>query len=108
MLALGCQFSDMPTTERDQLSTSLVGRFRNLLQIDFLDDGSLSLVQSLLLVAQYHRCTKSPSRCWNVIGMACRVAQGIGMHLDVETVERISLAVEMKRRVWHGCLLLDM
>lgn len=55
---------------------------KGLLNIDFLDSGSLAHVQALLLVALCLQCTPYPRRCWNVVGMAHRISVGLGLHLS--------------------------
>lgn len=83
-------------------------RSRQLLHFDVLDEGDLALVQALLLLAQYLQSTQSPSRCWNVVGMACRIAQGLGLYLNEGDEQYSALELQMRRRTWHGCILLDM
>jgi hypothetical protein len=49
--------------------------------------------------------TNRPNRCWNVVGMAIRIAQGLGLHVEStggDLVER-----ETRRRIWWGCVLMD-
>ena len=107
MFALGCEFSTSSPDERELSTITFVDRVQRLLQIDLLDNGDLSIVQTLLLVAQYLQCTQYPTRCWAVVGLACRIAQGLGMHLNYPAAKYSSLELEMRRRVWHGCMLLD-
>lgn len=109
MLALGAQFVDMPSYERTKLSDLFADKARKLCRLDLFENGSLAMVQSLLLMAQYLQSTPFPSRCWNCTGMACRLAQGLGLHVESKGVhQRLTpLDVEMCRRVWHGCVILD-
>jgi hypothetical protein len=109
MLALGAQFMDLPSHDRIKLGDLFAEKARKLCHIDLFDNGSLAMVQSLLLMAQYLQSTPSPSRCWNCTGMACRLAQGLGLHVESKEVhQRLTpLDVEMRRRVWHGCVMLD-
>jgi hypothetical protein len=46
-------------------------------------------------------------RCWNCIGVACRIAQGLGLHVDQSPAQKSSLGQEMRRRVWYACMMLD-
>jgi hypothetical protein len=107
MFALGLQFSDEPFAKREAMSKVFFRRSRRLSHIDILDRGNLALVQTLLTMAQYLQSTNLPNRCWNVVGLACRVAQGLGLHLQAGDESRSRLAVEIRRRTWHGCVLLD-
>ncbi|OBT97633.1 hypothetical protein VE01_04449 [Pseudogymnoascus verrucosus] len=107
MFALGCQFSDLAPEEREALTDTFFRRGKHYLHIDILDDGDLALVQSLLIMAQFLQSTHYPDRCWNMVGLACRVAQGIGLYLDESNENRSALEIEMRRRAWYGCVLLD-
>lgn len=109
MLALGVQFMDLPSQERTRLGDLFADKARSLCQLDLFENGSLAMVQSLLLMAQYLQSTPFPSRCWNCIGMACRLAQGLGLHVESQRVHETltPMDLEMRRRVWHGCVMLD-
>lgn len=107
MLALGCNFSDMPYERRVSLAKSFCERSLNLALKNLLDDNSLALVQALFILAQLLQSTDHPTRCWNVVGLALRVAQGIGLYIDNPSLDHSLLETEIKRRTWHACLLLD-
>ena len=107
MLALGCNFSSLPPAQRIILSDNFSQRSLDLLLANILGDGSLALVQALLIVAQYLQSTNLPSRCWNVVGLALRVAQGLGLYVDESNKNASPLETEIRRRTWHGCLMLD-
>ncbi|KAH8896525.1 hypothetical protein GQ53DRAFT_640184 [Thozetella sp. PMI_491] len=105
--ALAAQFIDGPAEERNERSAPFVRRSRHLMRMDFLDDADLSKVQALLILARYLQNTNLPSRCWNVVGMAFRMAQGLGLHLEMKAGTTSPLDIEMRRRVWHSCTCLD-
>ncbi|KAF3048221.1 hypothetical protein E8E12_011323 [Didymella heteroderae] len=109
-LALGMQFSDLPLSEKERLSAACLAKSKDLLKLDLFDDGNLSLVQTLLLLTQYFQSTNWPSKCWITIGLACRLAQGLGFHIEKVRPGQHELSPdehEMRRRVWHGCVTLD-
>ena len=108
IFALGCQFSDLRLAERENLSETFFRRSKQLLRIDILDEGSLALIQTLLIVAQFLQSTQFPNRCWNVVGLACRIAQGLGLHLEGGNDTKPFVEVEMRRRTWYGCVTLDL
>jgi hypothetical protein len=108
IFALGCQFSDLQLAQRENLSETFFRRSKQLLRIDILDEGSLALIQTLLIVAQFLQSTQFPNRCWNVVGLACRMAQGLGLYLDDANDNRPFVEVEMRRRTWYGCVTLDL
>lgn len=108
-LALGMQFSDLPLDEKERLSASCVAKSKDLLKLDLFDDGNIALIQTLLLLTQYFQSTNWPSKCWTSIGLACRLAQGLGLHIEEDRFEQQFSASnrEMRRRVWHGCATMD-
>ncbi|ORY11051.1 fungal-specific transcription factor domain-domain-containing protein, partial [Clohesyomyces aquaticus] len=108
-LALGMQFSDCPIDEKERLSSACMAKAKNLLQLDLFEDGSISLVQTLLLLTQYFQSTASPNKCWISMGVACRLAQGLGLHIDEDRFSQPfdPAERELRRRVWHGCVTLD-
>lgn len=109
MSALAVQFMDMPREERRRLEDVFAEKAKNLCQLDLLDDGSLAVIQTLLLMTQYLQSTPFPNRCWLCIGTSCRLAQSLGLHIESpQPAGRLgTLEIEMRRRVWYGCVTLD-
>ncbi|KAH7141801.1 fungal-specific transcription factor domain-containing protein [Dactylonectria macrodidyma] len=105
--ALAAQFIDGTAQERKDRSTPFVRRSRHLMRLDFLDNADLSMVQALLILARYLQNSSLPTRCWNVVGIAYRMAQGLGLHLEMDKGTTSRLEREMRRRVWHSCTCLD-
>lgn len=108
MFALGCEFSAYSSADKDMASSVFLERIRSLLRYDVLDSGDMSHVQALLLVGQYLLCTHYPSQCWNVIGLACRMAIGLGLQSPYFLNGLSHLEIEMRRRIWHACVQMDM
>ncbi|KAL4795470.1 fungal-specific transcription factor domain-containing protein [Aspergillus venezuelensis] len=108
ILALGTQFSNLDSLTRDGAAEMFFHRCQQSLNLISLDTGDLALVQTLLLTSQYLQGGESPSRCWNIIGLACRIAQSLGMHSLQADRNRSALEVQMRRRVWHECIMLDL
>ena len=114
IFALNCQFSDLPISKIGEAAKTYLERaMALLLQVELLDTPTVSLVQVLLLLGLHLQSTSLSDRCWNVIGMACRMAQGLGLHIaDGEVCGdgngRSELEVEMRRRVWYNCVMLDL
>ncbi|KAF5643412.1 transcription activator acu-15 [Fusarium tjaetaba] len=106
MFALGCEFSDLP--EKESVSAMFSSRMRSLLQMDILDKGDLSHVQALLLAGHYALSSEYPIRCYNIIGLACRIAVGLGLHTERHADQRSVMENEVRRRVWYGCLQMEM
>lgn len=108
IFALGCQFSDTVQVGRETTSEAFFHRSKPALDVDYLEGGDLALTQTLLLMAHYLQSSLTPNRCWHVIGTACRLAQGVGLHSDVGNEHRSFAEIQIRRRVWHGCVTLDL
>ncbi|KAI9045932.1 fungal specific transcription factor domain-containing protein [Aspergillus affinis] len=108
VLALGCQFSHLNHTAREATSADIFERSQRYLNTLSRDKGDLALVQILLLTATYLQGGESPSKCWDMIGLACRIAQGLGMHSVKADRNRRPAEIQIRRRVWHGCIMMDL
>ena len=116
LFALGALYlPDMDRAGRERLGRIFFERCKGFLDLDLLASGGLALVQTLLLVGQYLQSTDMSRSCWNIIGLAVRVAQSIGLHQEArgtdmaDNVRRVpnQLVVEMRRRTWAGCVMMD-
>ncbi|KAK5682727.1 hypothetical protein LTS10_005857 [Elasticomyces elasticus] len=115
VLALGALFSpDIQNGDRDEVSYSFFEKAKALLNLDHLFKGNVGLVQTLLLMGQYLQSTEMASSCWTIVGLAVRMAQGIGLHQEsysdkgrIHATKQDQLGIEMRRRTWTGCVLLD-
>ncbi|KAL4734369.1 fungal-specific transcription factor domain-containing protein [Aspergillus similis] len=108
VFAHGCQFSEIMGAERQTTSEAFFHRCKPALDVDYLERGDLALVQVLLFIAHYLQGSQTPNRCWHAIGTACRLAQGLGLHATVGDEHRSFAQKQMRRRVWHGCRMLDL
>ncbi|KAK4247535.1 fungal-specific transcription factor domain-containing protein [Corynascus novoguineensis] len=107
IFALGAQFSDLSLKDKASAIETFFNRAKAFVGLDFIDMHNVGVVQSLLLMALLLQSTPFPSRCWNAVGLACRVAQGLGLHTETERTTRPPLETEIRRRTWHGCVILD-
>ncbi len=82
-------------------------RAKTLVLSDLLEEGSIELVQALLLLGQYLHGSLELNRCWIVIGLANRTAQGLGLHLDPSSFTSNVVEQEIRKRVWWGCFIND-
>ncbi|KAM0424914.1 hypothetical protein ACHAPT_009970 [Fusarium lateritium] len=78
-----------------------------LLQPTLLRDWRLEHVQALLLGARYLQTTSCGDECWNVLGLAVRIAYGLRLHKDPPESDTPPVR-ETKRRVWYAAYILDM
>lgn len=108
IFGLGCYFSDIPATEREAAVYTFFLRAKRFVGLDLLDCGTIGVVQTLLIIAILLQGTPYPMRCWNSIGVACRVAQGLGLHEESSQRSIKPLEKEIRRRTWHGCVIMDM
>ncbi|PON26671.1 hypothetical protein TGAM01_v204681 [Trichoderma gamsii] len=109
VFALGCQFSSLAhTNNRASTANQFYKMSRQVLLYDILGTTSVSVVQWLLLSGVYLQSTEYASHCWNSIGLAIRLAQSLGLHLEHPGSKSESqLNREMRRRIWHTCVVLD-
>lgn len=109
VFGLGCKFSNLVApAQKNSMSEEFYQKSRHLLLFEVLDTTSLSLVQMMCLTGVYLQSTQHANRCWNSVGLAIRVAQSLGLHLNDDGRKKIpQLELEMRRRVWHTCVNLD-
>lgn len=93
--------------ENYQRALSLVGDALRFAE-DVLHPGSITGLQSILLLAQYSLVNPSHFRAWYLIGMAVRVMVDLGIHQDppAEVVSDID-RLEIRRRVFYSIYNLD-
>lgn len=108
IFAIGCHFADIPVVEREAVAHSFFLRSKQHIGLDMLDIRSIGVVQTLLITALYLQSTPYPHRCWNSIGVACRLAQGLGLHEAEQYQFKDPLEQEIQRRTWHGCVMMDL
>jgi hypothetical protein len=109
IFAIGCQFDEQNSSAgRTALADRFYQQSTSLFTIEFLDSPSLPVIQLLLLTGVYLQSTQHASRCWQTIGMAVRAAQEIGLHLENRyPTSESQHQREIRRRVWHTCVILD-
>lgn len=108
IFSLSCHFSDLGPADRLAASHTFFMRTKLFVGLDLLESNNLSVVQTLLILALALQSTPFPSRCWNATGVACRVAQGLGLHTEHRQDTRRDLEKEIRRRTWYGCVTMDM
>jgi hypothetical protein len=71
-----------------------------------LYDWSIEKVQTLLLGARYLQSSNSPDECWNVLGLAIRIAYGLELH-QAPGDHFDCITKEVRKRVWYACFGFD-
>ncbi|KEF58914.1 uncharacterized protein A1O9_03757 [Exophiala aquamarina CBS 119918] len=110
--ALGCQFDPALNPGESRLSDVFWQRAKTLIEQDFniFNEGSVSLIQALLLFGVYMQSTELSGGCWTVANVATSVAQVNGLHQINSGMFKGSLSqkeLDLRKRVWSGCILLD-
>lgn len=108
IFALACHFSEWIDKDRGATALDFLDRSKSLLTLDFLESEPLGVVQALLIMTLFLQSTPFAGKCWNSIGIACRLAQGAGLHTESSGARHSPIETEIRRRVWHGCVVLDM
>jgi hypothetical protein len=78
----------------------------SLIQPTLLKNWNIEKVQVLLLGARYLQSSNSPDECWNVLGLAIRIAYGLELHRPPND-DFDYIAKETRKRVWSACFGLD-
>ncbi|KAH9208330.1 fungal-specific transcription factor domain-containing protein [Leptodontidium sp. 2 PMI_412] len=80
---------------------------RSHLSINMLEVGNLTLVQSLTLISNYLQKRDRPNSSYNYLGLAVRMALGLGLHKDFPRWKSNLLHEEMRRRTWWCLYIFD-
>ncbi|KAF4307360.1 Sugar/inositol transporter [Botryosphaeria dothidea] len=80
---------------------------KSRLTFDILEIGSMMLVQVLALIANFVQKANKPNSGYNYLGLAKRVAVGIGLHREYSDWAVKPWQVEMRRRVWWCLVIFD-
>ncbi|KAH6891488.1 fungal-specific transcription factor domain-containing protein [Thelonectria olida] len=109
VFALGCKFSQqVPDEQKVSVAESFYKTSQASSYYDLMDSTSQDVVQMLVLAGVYLQSTRHASRCWNIVGLAIRIAQSLGLHVErSNSPARSQLDREMRRRIWHTCVNLD-
>ena len=87
--------------------TRFFKRAKTLVFSGLLQAGSIELVQALLLMGQYLHGSLELNNCWTVVGLAIRMAQGLGLHLEASNFSSDIIEQEIRKRVWWSCFIID-
>ncbi|KAK2612664.1 hypothetical protein QQS21_001281 [Conoideocrella luteorostrata] len=100
--------SHVQPEQRQESAKVFYDRARAFLDGLSWDTGSIELLSYLMLTAIYLQTLDASQRCWMVVGHAIRMAESLGFHLPNSSIyKQCPRKVELARRLWHGCVLLD-
>lgn len=94
-------------TQPTDIDFALFDAAKERLSIDVLETGNIVLVQALTLISNYLQKRNKPNSGYNYMGLARRVAMGIGLHKEFPTWDATLLTLEMRRRVWYCLYIFD-
>jgi transcriptional regulatory protein GAL4 len=77
------------------------------MSFDMVETGNLTMVQALTLLSNYSQKRNKPNSGYNYLGLAKRMAMGIGLHKEFTTWHAKPLVLEMRRRVWWLLYVFD-
>lgn len=77
------------------------------LQHDLLEEGSLQLVQGLAIMANYLQRSNRPNAGHLTMGLAIRMAVGLGLHTPLTSWRCSPLGQEMRSRVWWALVTME-
>ncbi len=94
-------------TEVGDLDLRLFEHAKSMLSFDFLEVGNLTLVQALTLISNLQQKRDKPNSGYNYLGLAVRMAIGLGLHKEFPGWNISPLKMEIRRRVWWSLCVFD-
>jgi transcriptional regulatory protein GAL4 len=102
--ALGSFTAAMEPTSGD---ISIFMAAKSYLSINLLETGNITLVQALTLMSNYLQKRNKPNSGYNYLGIALRMAMGLGLHKEFQAWNISPLRLEIRRRVWWTLFSFD-
>lgn len=99
----------IPPEQRNESSTTFFLRAWSVLRPEVVlwETGSLELVQCLLLIAQYLRCTSKLHQTWMALGSAMRIGQSLGLHVSDYSFATVDRDRVLKQKVWQYSVFME-
>ncbi|CAG9993064.1 unnamed protein product [Clonostachys byssicola] len=106
-LATQCQ-ENIDLEQRQQTSKTYFDRAWVIIRPgqELWESPSLELVECLLLICSYLRCTTNAHQAWMAMGAAIRVAQSLGLHLLGNSSNNEALNAR-RIQLWRICIFND-
>lgn len=80
---------------------------KSFLSIDDFETGNLTLVQILALMLNYLQKRDKPNLGYNYLGLAVRMAMGLGLHKNAAHAELTLFTRELRKRIWWCLYIFD-
>lgn len=122
MFALGCQSGGSPALTRETPRGELYWRrCKDLMERDFdiFNRPRLLFTQAMLYMGVYlQSTTELSSACWNIVGVAVRMSEALGLHCSQKFTSRKANDsfhdpstepeyLSARWRTWAGCVMID-
>jgi len=91
----------------DNMDLPLFAHAKSMFSINLLETGNLTLVQALTLISNYQQKRNMPNSGYNYLGLAQRMAMGLGLHKEFPGWNISPLKMEIRRRVWWSLCVFD-
>ncbi|KAI1855374.1 hypothetical protein JX266_000239 [Neoarthrinium moseri] len=95
------------STTYSDLEFQLFAHARSMLSFDYLEMGNSTLVQALTLISNYQQKRDKPNSGYNYLGLAVRMATGLGFHKEFPGWNISPLKMELRRRIWWALCVFD-
>ncbi|KAF7727025.1 hypothetical protein EC973_008139 [Apophysomyces ossiformis] len=92
--------------ERDKVFDTLLARASHLVRSEYLVPR-VATIQALVLLCGHPTYSTSSYRNWILAGMAVRMAQELGLHRSVTTVQLSNDLAEARKRLWYSVYITD-
>ena len=95
------------TNAGDNADMALFAQAKSLMHLSYLESGNLTLIQALGLMSNYLQRKDMPNSGYNYLGLATRMAMGLGLHKEFPGWKIQPLKMETRRRVWWCLAIFD-
>jgi transcriptional regulatory protein GAL4 len=95
------------TSAGDDSDMALFAHAKSLMHMSYLESGNLTLIQALGLMSNYLQRKDMPNSGYNYLGLASRMAMGLGLHKEFPGWKIQPLKMETRRRVWWCLAIFD-
>ncbi len=108
VFAHGCEFChSLPQEGSPAVASEFLNRTRKIVYAHVFREGSLELIQALLLMSHYLQGTMELNECWSLVGLMIRTSVSLGFHMNPPESVHSVVEQEMRKRVWWGCYIID-